>query len=64
MNRNVGELDSIVRIVFGAALVPNLIFTKGMGKILGVLGIALLASGKTKKCELYNAIGTSTYTAE
>ncbi|WP_225743324.1 DUF2892 domain-containing protein [Marinilactibacillus sp. Marseille-P9653] len=61
MDKNVGEMESIARIVFGAALVPNLIFTKGIGKVLGIIGIGLLASGKTQKCSMYQAMGRSTY---
>lgn len=64
MEKNVGELDRSIRITFGAALVPFLIFTKGFGKVLGVLGIALLATGKTQKCSMYRMMGTSTYDSE
>lgn len=61
MEKNVGELDRSLRIIFGAALVPFLIFTKGFGKLLGILGVALLATGKTQKCSMYRMMGTSTY---
>lgn len=64
MNKNVGELDRTLRIIFGAALVPFLIFTKGFTKVLGVIGIGLLASGHTQKCGVYQTTGTSTYKEE
>lgn len=60
MDKNVGELDSTIRIIFGAALAPLLLFTKGIGKIVGIIGIALLVSGKTQKCGMYEVTGKST----
>lgn len=60
MDKNVGELDSILRIVFGAALAPLFFFTKGLGKMLGIAGIALLITGKTQKCGMYQVTGTNT----
>ena len=49
MDKNVGELDSTIRIIFGAALAPLLLFTKGIGKIVGIFGIALLGIRKNTK---------------
>ncbi|MFL2080019.1 YgaP-like transmembrane domain [Marinilactibacillus psychrotolerans] len=43
MDKNVGELDSTIRIIFGAALAPLLLFTKGIGKIVGIFGIVIIS---------------------
>lgn len=72
MEENVGDTDSIVRIVLGAVagilslgtladvLPSSLALPEIASPILGVIAIALLATGFTSKCGLYSALGMST----
>lgn len=75
MEENVGDTDSLVRIVLGAVLglASLLILAQEQGMvneivsapviaspILGLLAIVLLATGFTSKCGLYSALGMDT----
>lgn len=72
MEENVGDTESIVRIVLGAVagllslgllanVVPSSIGLPMIASpILGVVAIALLATGYTSKCQLYSALGINT----
>lgn len=72
MEENVGDTDSIVRIALGAVtglvslgiladLMPSgMSLPEVASPILGVVAIALLASGVTSKCGLYSALGINT----
>ena len=68
MTQNVGKADSIVRIAFGAlagivslgilgGLVPAPVL---LSPILGVVAIALVATGITGFCGLYSLVGIDT----
>lgn len=60
--RNVGTLDSVIRIVAGLALIAG--FFLWMSAVwswaLLVVGIILLATGAMRSCPLYSMIGMST----
>lgn len=72
MEENVGDTDSIVRIVIGAIagvlsigvltdMLPSSLGLPGIASpILGVIAIALLATGFTSKCALYSTLGMNT----
>jgi hypothetical protein len=75
MEENVGDTDSLVRILLGAVLgaASLLILAQEQGMvtemvsapaiaspILGVLALVLLATGLTSKCALYSALGMNT----
>jgi hypothetical protein len=68
MNRNVGNLDRIVRIVAGLLLgVAGAVAVAGywqVGLTVGVLGFAvgaiLLVTGTTQRCPIYAGAGIST----
>ncbi len=75
MEENVGDTDSLVRIVLGAllGLASLLILAQEQGMvneivsapaiaspILGVMAIILLATGFSSKCALYSALGMDT----
>ncbi|QGA80701.1 YgaP family membrane protein [Candidatus Nanohalobium constans] len=72
MEENVGDTDSIVRITLGAVagllslgiladvLPSSLTLPEIASPILGVVAIALLATGFTSKCGLYSVLGMDT----
>lgn len=68
MNRNVGNLDRIVRIVAGLLLaVAGVAAVAGYwqaGLVVGVLGLVvgaiLLVTGTTQQCPIYAGAGIST----
>ncbi|KAB7743877.1 DUF2892 domain-containing protein [Nostocoides sp. F2B08] len=63
MNRNVGTVDRAARAVLGvAALVWALVtgVTSGLGLVLLVLAVVLLATATVGFCPLYRLLGIST----
>ncbi|MBC5793338.1 MAG: DUF2892 domain-containing protein [Nanohaloarchaea archaeon] len=72
MEENVGDTDSLVRIVVGAVagllslgiladvLPASMNLPEIASPILGIIAIALLATGFTSKCGLYSALGINT----
>lgn len=72
MQENVGDTESIVRILLGAVagllslgiladvLPSSLNIPEIASPILGVLAIVLLATGFTSKCELYSVLDINT----
>ena len=72
MEENVGDTDSIVRIVLGAVagllslailadvLPASMSLPEIASPILGIVSVAMLATGITSKCGLYSALGMNT----
>ena len=72
MEENVGDIDSIVRILIGAVagllslgiladvLPAGMNLPEIASPILGIVAIVLLATGVTSKCGLYSALGMNT----
>jgi hypothetical protein len=68
MQQNVGEVDSIVRILLGAVLgIASLAILAGavevttvLSPVLGVFALVLLVTGYTGICGLYRVIGVAT----
>jgi hypothetical protein len=72
MEQNVGDTESILRIALGAVagllslgiladvLPSSLALPEIASPILGVVAIALLATGFTSKCGLYSTLGMNT----
>lgn len=72
MEENVGNTEGLVRIALGAVagllslgiladvLPSSLTLPEIASPILGVVALALLATGYTSKCALYNALGMDT----
>ncbi len=56
--KNVGNIDRILRIVIGVALIA-LFATKQIG-IWGLIGIVPLATGLMSSCMLYTLLGINT----
>jgi len=62
MNRNEGNVDRVVRVLVGSALLSLVFF--GPHTWLGLLGIVPLLTGLVGFCPLYRVFGTSTRTAK
>jgi hypothetical protein len=72
MEKNVGDTDGLIRILLGAVsgilsiavladLLPSSVpLPEVASPVLGVIALALLATGFTNKCGLYSALGMST----
>jgi hypothetical protein len=72
MEENVGDTDALVRILLGAVagvlslgtlteMLPSALSLPTVASpVLGVLALALLGTGFTSKCALYNALGMDT----
>jgi hypothetical protein len=68
MEQNVGEADSIVRVLLGAVLgIASLAILAGaievttiLSPVLGVAALVLLVTGTTSTCGLYSLLGIST----
>ncbi|HLR16488.1 MAG TPA: DUF2892 domain-containing protein [Alcanivoracaceae bacterium] len=58
MNKNVGQLDRIIRLTVGVVLV--LLAITGVIGWWGWLGIVLIITGATKTCPAYSALGVNT----
>ena len=57
MNRNVGTIDQISRIIFGVVISTFGVFTTTGG---GLLGFIPLVTGTMSWCPLYELVGLST----
>jgi len=68
MEQNVGQTDSIVRIVGGAVaglvslgILGSVVPGSGvLSLVLGVIAIILLATGLTSRCGVYSLLGINT----
>lgn len=68
METNVGDTDRMVRLAFGVVLVAvsaagfleYIALSVEVAGAVGIVGVVLLATGFTKSCALYQALGMST----
>lgn len=60
MNKNVGTIDKIVRIVLGIILLALFFLLDGGMKYISLLGIVLLFTAFINFCPIYKMIGIST----
>jgi hypothetical protein len=60
MKKNVGQLDRIIRIVFGVVLLSLFFFIEGNLKWISLLGIVLILTGTINFCPLYLPFGINT----
>ncbi|AUX09793.1 hypothetical protein AArcSl_2168 [Halalkaliarchaeum desulfuricum] len=68
MERNVGEVDRLVRIAMGAVvglaslgILAGLLAASGVvALVLGIVAIVLLATGASGTCGAYQVLGVST----
>lgn len=59
MNRNVGSIDRIVRIILGIALLSPLFLLQGNMRWWGLIGVVLLLTGFVGWCPAYGLFGIS-----
>jgi len=57
MEKNVGGIDKVVRIVLGLVIIGLGIYFKNW---LGIIGLPLLLTGLIGKCGLYKILGINT----
>jgi hypothetical protein len=60
MSVNVGRVDQVVRIMVGVGLLSLLFLSKNDVRLLGLIGIAPLATGLVGYCPLYSMLGLNT----
>lgn len=61
MCKNVGNLDRLIRIMFGLGMIfQGVLIGHGTGCIVAVAGLVPLISGLASKCPLYELLGLST----
>ena len=61
LKKNVGQIDRILRIVLGLALIAGFFLNRdGAYSWLYLLGIIPLATGLMSSCPLYSILGMST----
>jgi len=60
LKKNVGYVDSIIRVVLGAIGVGLGFYYGGYILILGILGLILIASGTLSFCPFYRLMKIST----
>jgi hypothetical protein len=58
LKTNVGNLDLLVRVGVGLGLV--MLMAVGLIGAWGLIGLVLIATGASRWCPLYSALGTST----
>ncbi|BDR57394.1 YgaP family membrane protein [Xylocopilactobacillus apis] len=59
MKKNVGTIDSIIRIIIGLALLSLFYFLKGNLRFIALIGFFPLITGLTRRCLLYKLFGIS-----
>jgi len=60
MKKNVGQLDRIIRIVLGIAVLSLFFFINGSWKWISLLGVVLILTGTINFCPLYLPFGINT----
>ncbi len=60
MKKNVGQLDRIIRIVLGLAVLSLFFILDGGLRFISLLGIVLILTGVINFCPLYLPFGIST----
>ncbi len=60
MKKNVGQLDRIIRIVLGLAVLSLFFILEGGLRYISLLGIVFILTGVISFCPLYLPFGIST----
>lgn len=60
MKKNVGQLDRLIRVVLGVALLSLFFFINGSWRWISLIGIVLIFTGTINFCPLYLPCGIST----
>jgi hypothetical protein len=61
MTRNIGNLDRLMRFLFGAALLSLLFIVDGPARFTGLFGLIPIATSVMGFCALYTLFGLNTY---
>jgi hypothetical protein len=64
MNKNVGGIDKVLRIVAGLALLSLIFILEGNARWWGLVGIVPLLTGTLGWCPAYTLIGINTCPAK
>ncbi|MCS0501192.1 YgaP family membrane protein [Ancylobacter mangrovi] len=60
MTRNIGRIDSVLRIIVGLALLSLILLLHGAARWVGLVGLVPLLTGIVGTCPLYSILGIST----
>ena len=60
MDKNVGRVDALIRVIVGLALLSMLVFVEGNLKWLGLIGLIPLLTAAMSWCPLYTLFGIRT----
>lgn len=60
MQKNVGNLDKIIRVVIGLALISSFFILESNMRYFGLIGIIPLATAALGSCPLYTLFGIKT----
>ncbi|MEI8296636.1 MAG: DUF2892 domain-containing protein [Pseudomonadota bacterium] len=60
MNKNMGSLDRLVRIVLGLGLLSLTLFLDGSMRWVGLIGVVPLLTATVRICPLYSLVGLNT----
>jgi len=60
MEKNVGDIDKIIRIVIGLALLSLIFILQGNARWLGLIGIIPIFTVVTRWCPAYSIFGINT----
>lgn len=63
MKLNVGNVDKVIRIIAGIALLSLIFILEGNARWWGLIGLVPLITGLIGWCPAYSLIGTSTRTS-
>ncbi len=58
--RNVGNIDRVLRVVVGVALLATILLIEGPWQWIGLIGLVPLLTGLVGTCPLYRIFGFST----
>lgn len=58
MMKNVGQIDKVVRIILGIALISQVFI--GLQTLWGLIGVIFLVTGLINFCPIYAALGLHT----
>lgn len=64
MKRNVGKTDRAIRVIIGIALLSLLFILDGPVRWVGLIGIAPIIIGLSRRCPLFSLLNISSCPAE
>ena len=64
MNKNVGAIDRVLRVVLGLALLAYPVLGSSSLRFIGLVGIVPILTALVGSCPVYSLLGLSTCTAK